>query len=95
VPKTKQAADLGALYHNFYLNGWNNEYANLFIRGLPQRIEFREYSQRIIDVWDEISPEIVARRHFGSRAGIMEFTKQYRDVLETHKAQELAAAQGI
>ncbi|AJA14068.1 hypothetical protein RPPX_12160 [Pseudomonas putida S12] len=88
VIKTKQAADLGALYHNYFMNGWNSDYTNLFVKGLPQRPEFRAYSQRLIDLWDEILPEIVDRRHFGTQFGLLRFTTQYREILEMHKAIE-------
>ncbi|MHA7114413.1 hypothetical protein ACX0KM_09550 [Pseudomonas promysalinigenes] len=44
VITTQQAADLRALYHNYFLNGWNSDYTNLFVKGLPQRPEFRAYS---------------------------------------------------
>ncbi|WP_332771618.1 hypothetical protein [Pseudomonas sp. ESBL1] len=89
VIKTKQAADLGALYHNYFLNDGNSTYTNLFVKGLPQRPEFRAYSQRLIDLWDEILPEIMNRRHFGTPLGLLQFTPQYRAVLETQKTIEI------
>jgi hypothetical protein len=81
VSMVKQAADLGSFFYNYTRATGTEETIHLFIKGLPQRPEFRSYSQEILNTWDEIHPEILAYRHFGFKLGIMHFTEEYRRVV--------------
>ena len=75
---SKQAADLGAIFWYFAHSDKSVDIVDLVIKGLSERPEFRSYAKELITTWDNVLPEILEIRYFGSQFGILHFDNEYR-----------------
>lgn len=56
---------------------------NYFLMGSWNRPGMKSYLKTIVDVWDKIEPDIKEIRRFGTEFGLLTFTQENRDRLET------------
>jgi hypothetical protein len=54
---------------------------NYFIEGVLNKPGVREYMARIIEVWDEIEPEVQNNKHYGHPLEVLRFTPTYRNLI--------------
>lgn len=52
-----------------------------FIEGVLNKPGVKEYMTRIVEVWDEIEPEIQANKRYGHPLEVMRFSRTYRDLI--------------
>ncbi|KTB94316.1 hypothetical protein AO073_07545 [Pseudomonas syringae ICMP 11293] len=77
----KQAADLSALFWYYEVSDQTMPMEDLLIRGLTERPEFKSYTAEIINTWDDLTPQIIEVRSFGSSHGILHFDKEHREYI--------------
>ncbi|UZE14544.1 hypothetical protein [Pseudomonas sp. B21-053] len=77
----KQAADLSALFWYYEISDQAMPMEDLLIRGLTERPEFKSYTAEIINAWDDLTPQILEVRSFGSKLGILHFDEEHREYI--------------